>query len=175
MSSAQSCPAFCDPLDSGPSVHGIFQARILGWVAIFYFGVSSQPRDRTWVSWVSGIGRWILYHCTTWEAHTFTEVATMRWIPIWLSSFVEGMLIKFSVSACRFYDRALSFILYCYFISIAWMKLKKACFSKSKRENAERYKWWFRWENKHCKTVKLEWQAGTKKIKSRRKESLGLH
>ena len=44
------------------------------------------------------------------------------------------MLIKFSVSACRFYDRALSFILYCYFISIAWMKLKKACFSKSKRE-----------------------------------------
>ena len=32
------CPAFCDPLDSSlpvSSVHGIFQARILAWVAIF--------------------------------------------------------------------------------------------------------------------------------------------
>ena len=27
------------------SVHGISQARILGWVAISYFGRSSPPRD----------------------------------------------------------------------------------------------------------------------------------
>ena len=34
----QSCPTLCDPLDCSPpgySVHGIFQARILEWVAIF--------------------------------------------------------------------------------------------------------------------------------------------
>ena len=34
---SQSCPTLCDPMDcSLPvfSVHGIFQARILGWVAI---------------------------------------------------------------------------------------------------------------------------------------------
>ena len=34
---AQSCPALCDPMDCslpGSSVHGIFQARILEWVAI---------------------------------------------------------------------------------------------------------------------------------------------
>ena len=34
---AQSCPTLCDPMDyspSGSSVHGIFQARILDWVAI---------------------------------------------------------------------------------------------------------------------------------------------
>ena len=34
---AQSCPIFCDPMDSSPpgsSVHGILQARILEWVAI---------------------------------------------------------------------------------------------------------------------------------------------
>ena len=34
---AQSCPAFCDPVDCGPpgsSVHGVLQARILEWVAI---------------------------------------------------------------------------------------------------------------------------------------------
>ena len=36
---AQSCPTLCDPMDcspSGSSVHGIFQARILEWVAISF-------------------------------------------------------------------------------------------------------------------------------------------
>ena len=36
---AQSCPTLCDPLDCslpGSSVHGIFQARILEWVAISF-------------------------------------------------------------------------------------------------------------------------------------------
>ena len=59
---AQSCPAFCDPMDCsppGPLVHGISQTRILKWVAIFFPKGSSLPRDRTWVSC---IGRWILYH-----------------------------------------------------------------------------------------------------------------
>ena len=34
---AQSCPTLCDPMDCslpGPSVHGIFQARVLEWGAI---------------------------------------------------------------------------------------------------------------------------------------------
>ena len=34
----------------GPLVHGIFQARILEWVAIFYSRVSSPPRDRNQLS-----------------------------------------------------------------------------------------------------------------------------
>ena len=45
---AQSCPTLCDPLDCslpGSSVHGIFQARILGWVAISFSRGSSQHRD----------------------------------------------------------------------------------------------------------------------------------
>ena len=36
--SAQSCQTLCDPIDCTPacsSVHGIFQAKILEWVAIF--------------------------------------------------------------------------------------------------------------------------------------------
>ena len=44
----QSCAALCDPMDCSPqdsSVHGIFQARILEWVAISSSRVSSQPRD----------------------------------------------------------------------------------------------------------------------------------
>ena len=50
---AQSCPTLCDPVDCSPpgsSVHEIFQARVLEWVAISYSRGSSQPRDRTWVS-----------------------------------------------------------------------------------------------------------------------------
>ena len=36
---AHSCPTLCDPMDcslSGSSVHGIFQARVLEWVAISF-------------------------------------------------------------------------------------------------------------------------------------------
>ena len=54
---AQSCPTLCDPMDCsrpGSSVHGIFQARILKWVAIPFSRESSQPRDRTWVSHIVG-------------------------------------------------------------------------------------------------------------------------
>ena len=39
---------------SGSSVHGIFQARVLEWVAISFSRGSSQPRDRTWVSHIVG-------------------------------------------------------------------------------------------------------------------------
>ena len=65
---AQSCSALCDPMGCslpGSSVHGIFQVRILCWIAISYSRRSSQPRDQTRVSC---IGRWILYHSTTWKA-----------------------------------------------------------------------------------------------------------
>ena len=47
---------FCDPMDSsltGSSVHGIFQARILKWIAISSPKRSSQPRDQTCNSCVS--------------------------------------------------------------------------------------------------------------------------
>ena len=38
----------------GSSVHGIFQARVLEWVAISFSRVSSQARDSTGVSHISG-------------------------------------------------------------------------------------------------------------------------
>ena len=47
---------------SGPSVPGILQARILEWVAMPSSRGSSQPKDRTRVSYVSCIGRQVLYH-----------------------------------------------------------------------------------------------------------------
>ena len=50
-----------------PLSMGFSQARILEWVAMPSSRESSWPRDRTWISCVSCIGRWILYHCS-WEA-----------------------------------------------------------------------------------------------------------
>ena len=50
---AQSCPTLCDSMDcnlSGSSVHGIFQAVALEWIAISFSRGSSRPRDRTQVS-----------------------------------------------------------------------------------------------------------------------------
>ena len=61
----QSCPTLCDLVDCslpGSSVHEIFQARILKWVAMSPSRRSSWPRDRTHVSCVSCIGKWVLYH-----------------------------------------------------------------------------------------------------------------
>ena len=70
---AQSCLTLCDPKDCrwpDSSVRGIFQARILEWVAISYSRGSSQPRDRTHISCVSCTGRWVLQDWTTWDTHS---------------------------------------------------------------------------------------------------------
>ena len=45
---AQSCPTLCNPMDCSPpgsSIRGIFQARVLEWVAIFSLRESSKSRD----------------------------------------------------------------------------------------------------------------------------------
>ena len=53
------------------SVHGIFQARILEWVAISFSRESSRPRNQTYISRVFCIGRQILYHCITMDDDFF--------------------------------------------------------------------------------------------------------
>ena len=61
------CLTLCDPMDCSPpgsTVHGIFQAIILEWVAISSSRRYSWPRDQTHVSY---IGKQILYHWATWE------------------------------------------------------------------------------------------------------------
>ena len=50
---AQSCPTLCDPMDY--TVHGILQGRIPEWVAVPFSRGSSQPRDRTQVSCITGL------------------------------------------------------------------------------------------------------------------------
>ena len=67
---AQSCLTLgglrnCSP--PGSTAHGIFQARILEWVAISSSRGSSRPRDWTYAFCLSSTNRQILYHCTMWE------------------------------------------------------------------------------------------------------------
>ena len=64
--SLHSCPTLCHPVDCSPpgsSVHGILQAGIPEWVAMFSSRGSSWLRDRTRISYIYCIGRWVLYQC----------------------------------------------------------------------------------------------------------------
>ena len=61
----QLCLTLWDPMDHNPpgsSGRGISQGRILEWVAMPSSRGSSWFRDWTCISYVSRIGRWILYH-----------------------------------------------------------------------------------------------------------------
>ena len=66
----QSCPILSDPVDCSPpgSLHGIFQARILEWIAISFSRWSSWPRDWTQVSCI--VGRFF----TLWATQIFIVI-----------------------------------------------------------------------------------------------------
>ena len=54
---AQLCLTVCNPMDCslpGSSVHEIFQAKVVEWVAISFSRRSSWPRDWPWVSRIVG-------------------------------------------------------------------------------------------------------------------------
>ena len=71
---AQSCRTLCDPTDCslpGSPVHGIFQTRVLEWVAISFSRGSSWPRDRTRVSRI--VGRRFTIWATR-EAYSYSQL-----------------------------------------------------------------------------------------------------
>ena len=83
----------CNPLDyspAGASVRGIILTRIPEWVAIPFSRRSSWPKDRTWVSCGSCIGRWILHYWATWEAlsrrQEGIQTSCSRWRTRWTSA-----------------------------------------------------------------------------------------
>ena len=71
----------------GSSVCGIFQARTLKWVTICYSREASRPRDQTHVSYVSYIGRQVLYHYCHVESFISNENAHI--IHAWLDQFPQ--------------------------------------------------------------------------------------
>ena len=78
MKVVQSCPTLCDSMDCslpGSSVHGILQARILGWVAIPFSGDLPNPGTKP--------------RCPTLQADSLPAEppgdGLARGLPIWLS------------------------------------------------------------------------------------------
>ena len=72
---AQSCLTLCDPMDCsllGSSVHGIFQARILEWIAISFSRASSRPTDRIHISCIAG-GFFTHWAKTKWWQHRLVK------------------------------------------------------------------------------------------------------
>ena len=70
----------------GFSVHGIFQARELEWVAISFFRGSSWPRDRTQVSCIAG------RHFTLWATREAPRI--LEWVAYPFSRDLPGTGIK---------------------------------------------------------------------------------
>ena len=88
-------------------VYGVFQARILEWVAISFSRGSSHTRDQ---AHVSCIGRWIIYHWATREAHIYIYTHMYR-----LFSFMR--LLKFEISSWSFKNYN---VWYCDIIRNTW-------------------------------------------------------
>ena len=107
---AQSCPTLCDPMDyslPGFSVHGIFQVRVLEWVAISFSRGSSWPRDRTRVSCIVGrrFTHWAILNHLNYQGSPFpwihhSPMETLDWIwesehwkaqmSVWVSSLWQN-------------------------------------------------------------------------------------
>ena len=99
---AQSCPILCNPMDwspSGSSANGIFQARILEWVAMLS-SRSSQLRDQTQVSHTAH-GFFTIW--TTREAHCFLllllKCTILTFISLALSAAAAAAAAK-SLQSC---------------------------------------------------------------------------
>ena len=114
----------CNPLDCSPpgsSVHGILQARILGWVAISFSKGSSQSRDQTQDSCIAGKfftdwatrETWIWAHpiitgsqqqfgsndpCYPGPPHALKSIQPLLWSP--LHSSAHGKLSFLWISHC---------------------------------------------------------------------------
>ena len=114
------CPTLCDPMGCSPSsssVHGIFQARILEWVAISFSRGSSRPRDQTRVSRIGGrpFNLWATreafsqflpktwnylpprpeIHCLYSSPHCKNKKAWKKINPNWTSFILFAVLIKY--------------------------------------------------------------------------------
>ena len=93
-SNAQLCLTRCDLMDCslpGSSVSGIFQARILPWVAISSSKGTSQTRDWTCISCVFCIVRSILCHGGIWEACLVQSALTPQFLHLKCVA-TEGLL-----------------------------------------------------------------------------------
>ena len=73
----QPCLTLCNPMYCSPpgsSVHGILQATILEWVAMPSSRESSQPRDQSYISYISYTGRRVFTTSATRKSSVYTTL-----------------------------------------------------------------------------------------------------
>ena len=90
----QSCLTLCDPMDCSPpgsSVHGILQG-ILEWIAMLSFRGSFCPRDWTWVSYISFIGRQVLRTTSKQKNKQTNKQNQFKWLFGWMRPQVSSQL-----------------------------------------------------------------------------------
>ena len=97
----QSCLTLCLPGSVVSSAQGIFQARMLEWVAIPFFRGSSRPRDQTQVSYIKDI------FFTVWatrEGHGTFKYKSWIWVrgaQQGRSSTLRPQLVEKSLFSCE--------------------------------------------------------------------------
>ena len=106
---AQLCPTLCDHMNCslpGSSGHGIFQARVLEWVAISFFRGSFRPRNWTQVSCIAGrrfniwptretpkLGKEYVKAIYCHPAYLIYMQSTSREMPGWMKHKLESRLL----------------------------------------------------------------------------------
>ena len=107
-------PRFATPgLEPASStVHGVSQSSILEWIATSYSRGSFWPRDRTLISFISCIGRWILY-----QLHRVLTFKLMDYSPRYTyvlhsSGSKLYLWVLFKCSCCLFIFIAVSISVY---------------------------------------------------------------
>ena len=101
---AQSCLIICNPIDCrlpGSSVPGIFQAKIVEWVAIPFSRGSSRPRDWTWVSRIAGRS------FTVWVTRRISFVEAMHELCSWQHRHFMSLLNSNGVTGRELLDQVI--------------------------------------------------------------------
>ena len=105
----QLCLTLWDPMNCNPpgsSVHGIFQARILEWVA------TSSSRDWTHVSWISRLVFFFFFTTSHLESPSVIVPASLIFINIWrcVSSIENSLSCLLIYQTARWVLSLISFL-----------------------------------------------------------------
>ena len=103
---SQSCLTLCHPMDYsllGSSVHGIFQARVLEWIAMSFSRGPSRPRNRTQVSRIAG--RRFTVWATREALISHSRKPGSKWVTtqLWLSESLRFFGYSSSVYSCHLF------------------------------------------------------------------------
>ena len=101
---AKLCPALCDLVDCSPpssSVHGINQARILEWVAVFFVKGSSWPRDQAHILCRSPVLHVDSLPLSHWEAFLSMSLAITFSYYVWTFNHYSS---KQTMASCSSYS-----------------------------------------------------------------------